>query len=58
MKLEDLRPIICTDLEILDHTDNFTYKDVDKFGGVFWKLQEREVIGLRVFDNYLHVDIK
>lgn len=56
MKLFDLQKLIFSELDIIH--DGFTYTDVCKYGGVFYKLKNKEIIGIRTINGKLTISIK
>lgn len=56
MKLKMIQNLICSDLTIIN--GNERYNNVYKYGGLFDKLKDKEIIGIRSVENVLIVSIK
>lgn len=56
MKLKELQDLIFDDLIIKTKTG--TYKDVYKYGNIFEKLSNTEIIGIRSEGTYLIISVR
>ncbi len=56
MRLQELQNLIYSELNIIHN--GFTYTDVCKYGGVFYKLKNKEIIGIRSIEGKLTISVK
>ena len=56
MKLKKLQEVINSELILV--TVDGTFTNVYKYGGIFYKYCEKEVIGIRSVNNFLEVSVK
>lgn len=56
MKLKELQDLIFDDLIIVDGKNR--YKDIYKYGEIFERLSNLEVIGIRSEDTYIVISVR